>query len=64
MTAVAISEADIAGLVTPDRVHRRVYTDTDIFELELERIRSSRSWKVTAPLRAGSRRAPDDAADR
>jgi phenylpropionate dioxygenase-like ring-hydroxylating dioxygenase large terminal subunit len=29
---------DIAKLIEPGRVHRRVYTDPDIFELEMERI--------------------------
>ncbi len=33
-----ISEAEIAGLVEPYRVHRRVYTDPAIFALERERI--------------------------
>ena len=33
----------IAGLVEPGRVHRDVYTDPDIFELEMERI-FSRAW--------------------
>lgn len=34
---------DIASLVEPGRVHRRVYTDPDIFELEMERI-FGRAW--------------------
>ncbi len=29
---------DIATLIKPGRVHRRVYTDPDLFELEMERI--------------------------
>jgi benzoate/toluate 1,2-dioxygenase subunit alpha len=33
----------IAGLVEAGRVHRRVYTDPDVFELELERI-FGRAW--------------------
>ena len=33
-----IEAADIAGLVKPDKVHRRVFTDPDLFELEMERI--------------------------
>ncbi len=36
-------EIDIAALVEPDRVHRSVYTDPAIFELEMQRI-WSRSW--------------------
>jgi phenylpropionate dioxygenase-like ring-hydroxylating dioxygenase large terminal subunit len=43
VTAAEISETEIAGLVAPDRVHRRVYTDPDLFELELERI-FARAW--------------------
>ena len=35
---VSISNEEIAGLVQPDRVHKRVYTDPAIFELEMERI--------------------------
>ena len=34
---------DIAKLIEPGRVHRRVYTDPDIFELEMERI-FGRAW--------------------
>ena len=33
-----IANGEIAGLVEPDRVHRRVYTDPDLFELEMARI--------------------------
>ena len=29
---------EISKLIEPGRVHRRVYTDSDIFELEMERI--------------------------
>ena len=29
---------DIAALIEPGRVHRDVYTDPDVFELEMERI--------------------------
>ena len=35
--------AEIADLVEPGRVHRRVYTDPDVFELEMERI-FGRAW--------------------
>jgi phenylpropionate dioxygenase-like ring-hydroxylating dioxygenase large terminal subunit len=35
---MTVSAGEIAGLVEPGRVHRRVYTDPAIFELELERI--------------------------
>src|SRR5262249_9548403 len=37
------STDEIAGLVEPDRVHRRVYTDPDVFALEQERI-FARLW--------------------
>lgn len=43
---VAVSSAidrDIAALVREDRVHRRVYTDPAIFQLEMERI-FGRAW--------------------
>jgi phenylpropionate dioxygenase-like ring-hydroxylating dioxygenase large terminal subunit len=32
------SDADIAGLIRPGRVHSRVYTDEALFELEIEKI--------------------------
>ena len=35
--------AELAALVQTDRVHRRVYTDPDIFTLEMERL-WSRAW--------------------
>ena len=35
--------AEIADLVEPGRVHKRVYTDPDVFELEMERI-FGRAW--------------------
>jgi len=34
---------EIAKLVEPGRIHRRVYTDPDVFELEIERI-FGRAW--------------------
>ncbi len=37
------SSSSIAALIQPGRVHRRVYTDPDIFELEMERI-FGRAW--------------------
>ncbi len=37
------SPTEISGLVRPGRVHRRVYTDPAIFELEMERI-FGRAW--------------------
>ena len=40
---VSISNEDLAELVQPDRVHRRVYTDPAIFDLEMERI-WGRAW--------------------
>jgi benzoate/toluate 1,2-dioxygenase alpha subunit len=38
-----VSDADLAALVQPERVHRRVYYDPDIFELEMERV-FGRAW--------------------
>lgn len=38
-----ISNEELAGLVQPTRLHRRLYLDPDIFELEMERI-WSRAW--------------------
>ena len=35
---ISISNDEIASLVHPDRVHKRVYTDPGIFDLEMERI--------------------------
>ncbi|HTL51834.1 MAG TPA: Rieske 2Fe-2S domain-containing protein, partial [Planctomycetota bacterium] len=37
------STSGIAALIQPGRVHRRVYTDPEIFELEMERI-YGRAW--------------------
>ena len=37
------STSGIAALIRPGRVHRRVYTDPEIFELEMERI-YGRAW--------------------
>ncbi len=34
---------DLNGLVQPDRVHRSLYTDREVFELELERV-FGRAW--------------------
>src|SRR5262249_59618042 len=34
---------DVAGLIEPGRVHRDVYTDPELFELEMERI-FGRAW--------------------
>ena len=34
---------EIAKLIEPGRVHRRVYADSDLFELEMERI-FGRAW--------------------
>ena len=37
------SNAEIDGLVTPTHIHRRVYTDPGVFDLEMERI-WGRAW--------------------
>ena len=37
------TESEIAGLIRPGRVHRRVYADPAIFALEMERI-FARAW--------------------
>ena len=37
------SSSELAALIHPGRVHRRVYTDPDLFELEMERI-FGRAW--------------------
>ena len=38
MTDQIYSDADLDTLVRPDKVHRKVYVDPDIFALEMERI--------------------------
>ncbi|WP_157106647.1 aromatic ring-hydroxylating oxygenase subunit alpha [Nocardia arthritidis] len=38
MTAKRLAAADVAELVLPDRVHGRLYTDSEIFEAEMETI--------------------------
>lgn len=38
---------DLRGLVRPDRVHRRLYTDPAIFDLEMERL-FGRAWLYVA----------------
>ncbi|QIB64936.1 Rieske 2Fe-2S domain-containing protein [Kineobactrum salinum] len=43
MKIPAISIDEIEGLVEPDRVHKRLYTDSDIFELEMDRV-FSKAW--------------------
>ena len=37
------TEEEIANLVQPTKVHRNVYTDPEIFDLEMERI-WAKSW--------------------
>lgn len=38
-----LSRDELTSLVLPDRVHRRVYTDPDVFEVEMERL-WGRAW--------------------
>jgi len=38
-----VNADEIAKLIEPGRVHRRVYTDPEVFELEMERI-FGRAW--------------------
>jgi len=38
-----MNSEELAALIRPDRVHKSVYTDTSIFELEMERI-YGRAW--------------------
>src|SRR5215831_566635 len=40
---VSASSDDIARLIEPGRIHKRVYTDPEIFELEMRRI-FGRAW--------------------
>ena len=40
---MTISDSELGSLVTAKKIHRRVYTDPDVFELELQRI-WGRSW--------------------
>ncbi len=42
-----MKSGEIAGLVEPHRVHRRVYTDPDVFDLEMERL-FGRLWVFVA----------------
>ena len=37
------TDEELAKLVEPNRLHRKIYTDPDIFELEMERIWGS-AW--------------------
>jgi benzoate/toluate 1,2-dioxygenase subunit alpha len=41
--AQSISDEELSSLVEKDRIHRRVYTDPAVFELEMERI-FERTW--------------------
>ena len=40
------TDEQLAGLIREDCVHRNVYTDPEIFDLEMERI-----WKTSLDLR-------------
>ena len=40
---MSYTEEQIADLVQPTKVHRKVYTDPEIFDLEMERI-WAKSW--------------------
>ena len=40
---MSYSEEDIAGLVQPTKFHRNLYTDPEIFDLEMQRI-WQKSW--------------------
>jgi len=40
-----VNVQSIKGLVQPDRVHRAVYTDPALFELEMDRI-FGRAWLI------------------
>ena len=42
-----ITSEEISSLIEPDRVHRRVYTDPEIFKLEMQRI-WGRAWVFIA----------------
>ena len=44
---------EIAKLIEPGRVHRRVYSDPDVFELEMERI-FGRAWLLRRPCEPGA----------
>src|SRR5690349_23471427 len=46
------STSGIAALIQPGRVHRRVFTDPEIFELEMERIYGRRSEEHTSELQS------------
>ena len=43
MTVPRPATLDVTGLVEPGRVHRRVYTDPEVFEMEMERL-FGRAW--------------------
>jgi phenylpropionate dioxygenase-like ring-hydroxylating dioxygenase large terminal subunit len=38
-----LDDSELDGLVEPERVHRRVYVDPDVFELEMDRV-FGRTW--------------------
>jgi len=46
---------EIGRLVEPGRVHRRVYTDPEIFELEMERLFGRAGCSSAMPARSPTR---------
>ncbi len=51
---MSYSIKEIEGLVQPTRLHRNLYTDPEIFDLEMERI-WGRSWIYIGTREPGAR---------